>query len=105
MSEYKGISKLNKNFIPKEPIVIKPVVEKKEVSNYNKRVKLQLESQADAHLFYVGEVSGDNYEWQRAGSITGVWEEDVPALLEKKINSHSCCGGSTVNLSLFVVVE
>ena len=71
--------------------------------NYNSYVKLR--SQIDAHLFYTGEVSGVSYEWQRAGSTTPVDERDAPKLLEKKINSHSCCGGSTDNLSVFMVVE
>jgi len=83
---------------PREVAVVETAV-----TNYNKEVKLQ--SQMDARLLYDGLVTGKHYEWQRAGSIVVVDAQDAPYLLEKKLNAHSCCGGSSPDQSVFAVVE
>ena len=55
---------------------------------------LEVESLIDAHLFYTGQVTGQLYEWVRAGSIVGVDEQDVPELLAKRLGAKLCCGGN-----------
>jgi hypothetical protein len=82
---------------------MKQTVVENKAKDIIKYVRLQL--QIDAKAQYTGRVSGESYEWQRAGSIVAVRADDVPALLDKKINSYSCCGGSTKDQSMFVVVE
>lgn len=55
-------------------------------------VTVALQSLFPAHLKYIG-LSGQVYEWQKAGDVVHVNEEDVPTLLSKKIGRASCCGG------------
>lgn len=57
---------------------------------YNNSVKIQ--SIIDAHLSYTGRVSGKLYQWQRAGDIVEVLEEDVSELLQKRLGKRLCCG-------------
>lgn len=54
-------------------------------------VTKQVQSLIDAHLIYDGRVSGQRYEWVRAGAIVDVDERDVPELLAKR-GMKSCCG-------------
>ena len=91
---------MSKVVIPKskEVVVVQP-----STPTYNNSVKLQ--SQMDAHLFYDGQVTQRHYEWERAGAVVAVDAMDAPFLLEKKINRQSCCGGSTINTPVFLVVE
>lgn len=67
----------------------KVVFEKPSNQNYNTRVKLQL--LIDAHAIYDGLVTGEHYEWQKAGSIVSVDSRDSVSLLEKHIKTQSCC--------------
>lgn len=55
------------------------------------RIKVAIQSLFPAHLKYIG-TSGQEYEWQKAGDIVNVFEEDVPTLLSKRIGRNSCCG-------------
>lgn len=84
-------------------ITTKPVVEKVSEPITIKEVKLQ--NQLDARLFYTGQVSGKSYIWERAGSIVSVDAADAPKLLEKIINTNSCCNGSSTGQPVFIVVE
>lgn len=85
-------------------ITTKPVVEKvSEPITIKAIVKLQ--NQLDARLFYTGQVSGKSYIWERAGSIVPVDAQDAPKLLEKIINTNSCCNGSSTGQPVFIVVE
>lgn len=45
-----------------------------------------------AHLKYRGAVSGQGYEWMKAGDIASVRQEDVQSLLDKRIGGTGCCG-------------
>jgi hypothetical protein len=65
------------------------VVEQPSIKPYNSVVKLQ--SLLDAHIYYTGLVTGEQYEWAKAGSIQAVDALDAPALLEKRIKTQSCC--------------
>lgn len=77
-----------KSILPRR--VEKPVVEENAPDvtiNTTKRVQ----SLIDAHLIYDGRVSGQRYEWRRAGAIVEVDERDVPELLAKR-SKKPCCG-------------
>lgn len=54
--------------------------------------KVQVQSLIDAHLYFTGQESGQLYEWGRAGAIVNVLEQDVPALLRKRLGKKTCCG-------------
>jgi hypothetical protein len=58
---------------------------------------MKVQSVTDAHLIYVGKVSGRQYEWSRAGDVVEVEEEDTPELLTKRIGTRSCCGTGNGN--------
>lgn len=62
-------------------------------TQYNSRT-IQLRSVYDAHLKITGPVTGEIYEWVRAGSVVSVNELDAPEMLTKRIGGRSCCGGS-----------
>lgn len=62
-----------------------------------KSVEIVIESLIDAHLLYVGKVSGRQYEWLKAGDTVSILEEDVPELLEKRLGGNTCCGSSEGN--------
>lgn len=68
---------------------------------YNSTVKLQ--SQIDARINYTGQVTGKQYYWARAGSVESVDSLDAPYLLEKRIQSHSCCSGTDV--AIFIKID
>ena len=75
------------------------IVEQITATPYNSpSVKLQLN--IDAHATYIGQVTGKQYEWARAGSIAVVDSLDAAYLLEKRIKSQSCCNGSDVAVFL-----
>jgi hypothetical protein len=57
-------------------------------------IYVRLQSMVDARLLYDGRVSGEHYEWAKAGSVVAVDARDAPYLLEKRIKSQSCCSGS-----------
>lgn len=50
-----------------------------------------------SRLKYSGAVSGEAYEWEGAGAIVMVRTEDTPYLLNLRIGSRSCCGGTGGN--------
>lgn len=79
----------------------KVVIEKSLKQNYNSRVKLQ--SLLDAHVIYDGPITGEHYEWQKAGSIVSVDEKDSILLLEKRIKSQSCCSQS--DNAIFIISD
>ena len=74
---------------------MKPKSLKSEVANNLQPTKISttvaLQSLFPAHLKYRG-LSGKEYEWQKAGDVVHVSEEDVPYLLSKRIGRGSCCG-------------
>ena len=63
----------------------------------NIKNELGVQSFYDSRLRYVGVSSGKEYEWAKAGDIVMVLTEDIPALLEKRIGSRSCCGAVNQN--------
>lgn len=75
---------------PEKPAVATTVTE-----NTIKYVAVQ--SLIDAHFVYNGQVSGQRYDWLRAGSIVSVLAEDVSDLLSKRLGAKSCCGGEDTN--------
>lgn len=74
----------------KEPVA----VEKKRLYNYGVR---NLQSLIEARIIYFGSVTGQKYEWPKAGSIVPVDERDVPELLAKRVGSRGCCGAQDGN--------
>jgi hypothetical protein len=50
-----------------------------------------LQSLYPAHLKYIG-LSGQEYEWLKAGDVVHVLEEDAPTLLTKRHKFRGCCG-------------
>lgn len=68
---------------------MKPVVARN--SQVAKISTVAIESLFPAHLKYFG-VSGQEYQWFKAGDVVHVNEEDVPTLLSKRIGRGSCCG-------------
>ena len=78
----------------KEKVVVEKVVEP-----YNSYRKIQ--SLIDSKLIYTGQISGEQYEWQRAGDIIVVKEEDVPELLSKRIGERTCCGEGLLGNKVF----
>jgi hypothetical protein len=94
---------LRNNYLPKDPLVIKPVVESDSTLFYNSSVKLQLN--IDAHVSYTGQITGVKYEWERAGSIAVVDAQDASYLLEKRIKSQACCSGSQMDTPIFTEVD
>ena len=65
------------------------VVEQPATKPYNSTVKLQ--SLLDAHILYTGKVTSRQYEWAKAGSIQEVDSLDAQELLDKRIQTQSCC--------------
>ena len=57
----------------------------------------KIQSLIEAHLIYAGQISGEQYEWSRAGEVTLVDERDVPELLTKRLGAKLCCGGDDNN--------
>lgn len=54
---------------------------------------VKVQSLVDAHVYYTGQISGELYEWVKAGAIVEVDERDVPELLAKRPGKKPCCGG------------
>lgn len=50
-----------------------------------------------SRLKYSGAISSEAYEWEGAGAIVMVRTEDTPYLLNLRIGSRSCCGGTGGN--------
>lgn len=48
----------------------------------------------DAKMLATGYVTGNSYEWDRAGAVVNVDERDVESLLEKRQGGRQCCGGT-----------
>lgn len=65
------------------------VADSPQIVRINETVALQ--SIFPAHLKYIG-LSGKEYQWEKAGAIVSVNEEDAPFLLTKRIGRGSCCG-------------
>lgn len=62
--------------------------------NYGRR---SIRSMVEARIKYTGVISGEQYEWPRAGSVVSVDERDVPELLAKRLGTQSCCGANDSN--------
>lgn len=81
----------------------KAVVEEVSKEPIIKEVKVQ--SLIDAHLVYTGKVSGRQYEWDRAGAIVSVYENDVAELLSKRLGTQTCCGDNRDGNVIFQLAE
>ena len=57
----------------------------------NEEILVKVQSLIDAHIYYTGQVSGELYEWMKAGAVVDVHEQDVPELLAKR-SKKPCCG-------------
>lgn len=66
--------------------------------------KVALQSLYPAHLKYIG-LSGQEYEWVKAGDVVHVLEEDAPTLLSKKHNHRGCCGVQSDGNVLFQIYK
>lgn len=56
-------------------------------------VTINITSLIDSHLVYIGQISGKQYDWMRAGDTVSVLEDDAPELLKKRLGKKQCCGG------------
>lgn len=91
----KSKNKLSDRIVePEVPVVVDSV------QPYNYR-EIKIQSLIDSKLVYEGRSSGKLYEWQRAGDIIAVLEEDVPELLSKRIGQRSCCGEGLLGNKVF----
>lgn len=77
--------------------VIKKTVADNVTSDYNYYGRSNVRSLLDAHILYDGAITGEHYEWSRAGSVVSVDERDVPELLSKRLGSQGCCGTNDSN--------
>lgn len=80
-----------KLFEEDEPIDNSPSVAYNQ-GNAVSRTSLQLKF--PAQVTRIGLVSGEQYVWDKAGSIVSVLTEDVEQLLQLKVGDGACCGGS-----------
>jgi hypothetical protein len=80
----------------------KPVVESYVLPVTIKRVNVQ--SLMDSRVQYTGRESGKLYEWDKAGAIVSVDEQDVSELLSKRRGKKTCCGNSE-QPPIFQIVE
>ena len=62
--------------------------------------KVFIQSLHDARLVYTGQVTGQQYIWNTAGSIVEVDTEDSILLLAKRIYG-TCCGNSKDGTAIF----
>lgn len=58
---------------------------------------INIESLIESEISYVGQASGRQYFWRKSGQVVPVLEQDVPAMLEKRISSRKVCCGSGTN--------
>ena|ERR1035437_666040 len=72
----------------------------KDVS-YTEFEQIWVRSQFDAHLIYIGHVSGKRYEWRTSGTAVEVDARDVDELLSKRLGEGSCCGSASRGNVLF----
>lgn len=80
----------------KKPNVLKHEVAEQKTSTYNYDVK-NVQSLVEARIIYTGNITGNVYEWPKAGFIVPVDSRDVPELLSKRIGSRGCCGSQDGN--------
>ena len=81
------------------------LVAEEPVSTYNSSKKVKLQLKISARVISFGSETGKRYEWERAGAVVEVDEEDVTELLSKRLGDKACCGGDSDNLKLFIQVE
>jgi hypothetical protein len=92
------MAKLSKNQLADKPITDDsvlpeqgPALENEHQSGYD-RVGLRLIY--PAHVIHTGLVTGEQYDWTDAGSVTMVDSRDVAELLAIRAGGAGCCGGS-----------
>lgn len=88
--------------VPVEKVVEKVVFAPVKSVRYN---NLRVRSMVSAFVRYHGAVTGNEYEWPRAGAEALVDERDVPNLLSKRIGNRSCCGDSDANRIFELVAD
>jgi hypothetical protein len=83
----------------------KPAVAVNSAQPYNSKGKKQIKVQSlvSAHLKHTGQFSGKLYEWPVAGSIALVDEDDVPAIIARRVSRKPCCGANQVG-NVFQVI-
>lgn len=59
---------------------------------------IKIQSLIESHIIYSGQVTGQRYEWSKAGAIVEVNELDVPELLAKRLGGSTCCGNKGGNV-------
>ena len=70
---------------------------------YTQSEQKRVQSIFPARLIYVGQISGKQYIWDKAGDVVDVNIEDVDDLLSKKLGEGSCCGSSQKGNPLFTL--
>jgi hypothetical protein len=72
-------------------------LEVEEVVSYDEVVEVETERVQlvyPARITRIGQTSGKEYVWDKAGAIVDVLKEDVPQLLKSHIGTVGCCGSS-----------
>lgn len=59
----------------------------------------------DAKVVVTGEVTGNRYVFDGAGTVANVDERDVQSLLEKRQGGRQCCGGTGYGNAMFELAE
>ncbi len=55
----------------------------------------KVQSLIESEIYHTGQVSLRQYYWHKSGDTVLVQDEDVPALLEKRLGKKTCCGDGT----------
>lgn len=65
----------------------------------------QVQSLIDARIKVTGKYSGQEYLFERAGSVQDVDERDVEWLVSRRQGERQCCGGTDRGNAMFRLVE
>jgi hypothetical protein len=72
--------------------------------NYESEL-VTLRSLFDGRLTHTGQVTGKQYNWDKAGSLVEVSEDDALYLLELRMGKQPCCGSLRDGSALFEQVN
>ena len=56
---------------------------------------VRIQSLIESEIYHTGQASSRQYYWHKSGDVVEVEEQDVPALLEKRLGKKTCCGDGT----------
>lgn len=75
--------------------VVSTPLDKLETPTYNKvEQSVAVVCKFPAHVYVIGQATGQRYDWAYAGSVVNVDIADLEQVLSKKVGERSCCGAS-----------